>query len=345
MKDKRAARLKAKRSNERKKQKEAETRMIIDSFNDLCRKHGVKNNRLSKEEILKANNEIQHDLEREANMICVVATLYVMNKKFNYGAMRLYFLAQEITRRMTNAYSCERTAYQFEEEMQLDCKLYVRERFSEKPEFTGTLEHIEKANALWTSISVILNIAMYAAYRKCNFKRKKMNELCDYTIKLIKLIIDKENLNDYRNALFKSGLHMTAAGRIWVLPSIVSSYNTRYNWPKDDEILRVYAEIRTIEISDEILIEELANAKRKAREIAKSCEKDSDGVRHDDEIRTAEYIAMLLNEAITARKLEDNTLKVIKNIEEDIKKGCPIKETASQKQIQPHYSTYMTVCQ
>lgn len=130
--------------------------------------------------------------------------------------------------------------------------------------------------------------------------------------------------------------------------AIVSSYNTRYNWPKDDEILRVYDEISTIEISDEILIDELDNAKRKAREIAKSCEKDSDGVRHDDEIRTAEYIAMLLNEAITARELEDNTLGVIKNIEkieEDIKKGCFIKKTASQKQIQPHYSTYMTVCQ
>lgn len=348
MKDKRAVRLKIKRCAERKAQKEAETKIIIDSFNDLCRKYGVKNDIWSKKDILKANNEIQLDLEREANMICAVATLYVMNRMFNYGAMRLYFLAQEIMLRITNAYNNERTAYQFEEEMQLDCQLYVRERFSEKPEFTGTIDHIEKANALWTSVSIILNIAMYAVYRKCNFKRKKMNELCDYTVKVIRFIIDKENLNDYRNALFKCGLHMTATGKIWVLPSIVSSYNTRYNWPDDDEILRVYAEISTIETSDEILINELDNAKRKAREIAKNCEKDSDGVRHDDEIRTAEYIAMLLNEAITARELEDNTLKCIKNIdtiEDDIKKGCPIKETASQKQVQPHYSTYMTVCQ
>lgn len=364
-KDKMAARAKAKRAAAKRAVKESEKKRIVNAFYDHCKKRGVKNKSWSREKILQVHHEVEVELEKEANMICVISTLYSMNKLFGYGAVRLYKLGMEITNRITNAYSGERTAYQFADELVEDCDLDIKARFMDRPKFKIRSEHSERVFAFWSKVPVILNIAMYAVYTGCGFKKQRMNKLCDYAADVVKNIIHNENTDHYIDELAKIGFNITKKGKIWVTPAVMSNYNTQYDWPNDNEILTAYKSMGKYQEDENVIMEELEYAKNKAKWIARNCRRDNNGVRNNDRIRTPEYIAMLLSECIKARNTEELTSEAakkapepqknegtsytmpifIKELMAEIQKGRSTEEATNKEITQTHYNTTMSICQ
>lgn len=214
--DKTKLRKKRKRQQERRERKEGEVKDLADKFNQMLKGAGVKK-KVNRAELMKEYNKIQRDAVTKAILYCTVCTMYCMHKMFGFGKLRLIRLAAEITVRINNVATEDRSIPQMAEDLKYDAGIDTKDYdwnlvYSPKmkPERKAELECIAM------NISYVLNIPMYAVHMGFNFKEKRMKRLCRTVVDLITYCFESDKLDYYIEELNKTGFYITKTGNFGV---------------------------------------------------------------------------------------------------------------------------------
>ncbi len=211
MRDKTAARRKAKRREETRRAANAELNAITEDF---YAKIPNGRRRWNREKIRWAHREVMLELERETNIVCVVAVSYCMRRLYGFGPLRLFRLGCGMMQYITAAYTNDRSAEQFAEEMEYDADFRISDFWERKiPEFKGRADCVEKNRAIWHNVPSVLNIAMYAVYTQLGFRKKRMRRLCGYVCPLIALMLRENKLKEYMDELAEHGFTINMRGQ------------------------------------------------------------------------------------------------------------------------------------
>lgn len=208
--DKQKQRLKARRREERQKQKRADEKEIIASFRKGFEREGLKV-KASDKEMLAAYNEIQREIAMEAVMLNTISVLTVMHRSYGYGAKRLHRLAGEIAVIITEVGNGRRSLDDLKDILKGDARLNIDAlRCEELPDRQGLLMH----NALLTLPIQIT--AIFYWFFEVGSVRRKSKRLIDITAKtwwLTKRMIKNGSMDIYRRELEATGLTITADGK------------------------------------------------------------------------------------------------------------------------------------
>lgn len=212
--DRTKLRIKRKRQQARRREREAELKNITERLKERFKEEGIKPKHIKPTEVMREYNRIQRN--STATTICynTICTLYCMRKLYGYGKLRLFRLATEITVRINNIATTERSISHMIEDLKLDAQLDTRSywedvRYSDRltPERKAELECIAMG------IPHLLTIQMYAVHLALNFKKKRMNRLCEMVTDAVRFALANDSISNYIEELKKCGFYIDLNGK------------------------------------------------------------------------------------------------------------------------------------
>ena len=214
--DKTKLRKKRKRQQERRERKESEVKDLADKFNQMMKCAGVKK-KVNRSELMREYNKIQRDSVTTAIVYCNVCTLYAMHKMFGFGKVRLIRLAAEMTVRINNVATVDRSIPQMAEDLKYDTGINTRD-YDWNLVYDPELKPAKKAEleCIAMNIPYVLNIPMYAVHMGFNFKAKRMRRLCDTVVDMIRYAVESDKLDFYIEELNKTGFYINKKGNFGV---------------------------------------------------------------------------------------------------------------------------------
>lgn len=214
--DKIKLRKKRKRKQERRERKECEVKDLADKFNQMLKDAGVKK-KVNRSELMREYNKIQRDSVVTAILYCTVCTLYCMHKMFGFGKVRLIRLASEMTVRINNVATLDRSIPQMAEDLKYDAGINTMD-YDWNLVYSPELRPSRKAEleCIAVNIPYVLNIPMYAVHMGFNFKHKRMQKLCRCVIDLLRYCFESDRLDYYIDELNKTGFYINKKGNFGV---------------------------------------------------------------------------------------------------------------------------------
>ena len=214
--DKNRKKKKLKRQQERRAKKESEVKDLADKFNQMMKDAGIKK-KVNRSELMREYNKIQRDSVATAVVYCTVCTLYAMHKMFGFGKVRLIRLAAEMTVRVNNVATVDRSIPQMAEDLKYDTGINTSDydwNFVYDPE----LKPAKKAEleCIAMNIPYVLNIPMYAVHMGFNFKHKRMQKLCRVVVDMLRYCFESDKLDYYIEELNKTGFYINKNGNFGV---------------------------------------------------------------------------------------------------------------------------------
>lgn len=208
--DKQKQRLKARRREERQKQKRADEKAIIASFRKGFEREGL-NVKANDKEMLSAYNEVQRQIATEAVMLNTVALLTVMHRSYKYGAKRLHRIAGEIAVIITEVGNGRRSIDDLRDILKGDARLNIDAlRIEDAPDKKALL-----MRSALTTLPIQLTAVFYWFFEMGSVRRKS-KRLIDITAKtwwLTKRMIRNDSMDDYRRELEATGLAISPDGK------------------------------------------------------------------------------------------------------------------------------------
>lgn len=213
--DKLKQRAKAKRREERRKQKQAENRQLAERFNAKCKAEGKKN-RYTVEGIARAYKKVQSEIAEEAIIANTVAALVTMRRLHKWGARRLHFLAGEVTAVITDIGNGIRTPAQLTETLFEDAHLDFKKYWSEqRTEFAdNTKKSVLLCAYARQTACVQLLATFYKLFPKGSISRKskRMERIAFHMAGIAEDILKNDRLDMYISELAECGFKVTRTG-------------------------------------------------------------------------------------------------------------------------------------
>lgn len=212
--DKTKLRKKRKRQQERRREREAEVKDLTDRLSTMFREKGYNLKNINPKAVMREYNNIQRSSTATAICYNTICTLYCMRKLYGYGKLRLFRLATEITVRVNNVATTERSISHMIEDLKLDAKLDTRSywedvRYSDRL----TAERKAELECIAMNIPHLISIQMYAVHLALNFKKKRMNRLCEMVTDAVRFAMANDSINNYIEELNKCGFYIDLNGK------------------------------------------------------------------------------------------------------------------------------------
>ncbi len=229
--DKTKLRKKKKRRHEKRLVIEAEERQLAEQYKSTFKANGLRSD-FSKSAILKAHKQIQADFSKRAIVLYSLAVLYAMHKLHRFGKLRLYRLAVDITIRVSDIGSRERSVEQFAEELNdiagFDVTPYRKELESIAGKY-GKNKKDTESSLMFRRMSYLLPIQIYAVYASLGYKRKRLTRLCDAVNVVVQNMVINNKAEDYMADLEKIGLKCNLDGQYGILSKYATKETDRLN--------------------------------------------------------------------------------------------------------------------
>ena len=212
--DKTKLRIKRKRQQARRREREAELKDITERLKERFKEEGIKPKHIKPTEVMREYNRIQRNSTATAIWYNTICTLYCMHKLYGFGKRRLFRMAIEITVRVNNIATVQRSIPQMTEDLKLDAKLDARSYWKDI-EYSDRLTPERKAELECIAMGIphLLTIQMYAVHLALNFKKTRMNRLCEMVPDAVRFALANDSLNNYIEELNKCGFYIDLNGK------------------------------------------------------------------------------------------------------------------------------------
>lgn len=212
--DKVAKLRKQKRRYAKLQEQKAENAMLMQSYNESCKRNKVKSN-VRIRELKKANRMLQSMISCEMNLTCQVAMLTYLRRRYHWGQTRLFRYSCRAVKWTANAYDEDHNALRMLDELKsdYDCDV-VAEWERNIPEPTGMAHEKEKQSIMYEFMPPIMAIHIYAI-KSLGFGKKRLSRLLPEVCDLVRLMISRNNLSQYREELNRNGFLIDKEGHFW----------------------------------------------------------------------------------------------------------------------------------
>ena len=216
--DKTRQRLKKRRSEANRREKDDRDRRLADEFNDYYKKQGLRC--FSRKQILAAYKQVERESAMSAMTALTVTTLRAAHKYLGYGARRLWRVATEITARIAWVGNNSRTIPQLDEELRLDAHIICSDFWNGDRHIPNDIgyEEYQRRDAVLRTVPYVLPIFIHAVFytlftnpisrQSIRLERITQN-ICDS----VKYGIENDTISAYRSELRDIGFIISEQGR------------------------------------------------------------------------------------------------------------------------------------
>ena len=220
MKDKRAARMKAKRRAAKKAALEETKRQF---FDDLEKKEmngrRIRRN-YDKKEAWRLNKELQWELFTKSVVSCMIVCAETLSTEYGYGKKRILQYIENVKKTLDIVGANERSIQQLSEELKLDAGIDIKALYECCELFGGKrqtkLQKLEAA-AVFENAKSGMTLTMYTLYNNRNWKKQRISRFAMLAKERLIDVLENDRIDEVIQSLWdKRGVRINKNGCVEV---------------------------------------------------------------------------------------------------------------------------------